>query len=272
MFSLKKIQLFIFIALLISSCSKQDDIPLEIYRFSQEAIEASLNANEPKDFYQAYFDQSVPQEYIDKLNANAIAWKGIKHETELRNADLLNQNGENAEYSLKYWVNFKDNGKFSYSINVLEKDGEMTLTRFEPLNVNIASTFYSPNTSYDVPDFGSNLAKLVFTYVSIFATLILIIVLAVRKKKYILLLTIPLPFIYYQKMTVFDFNGIDVSNNIKFGLPLLQNFDLYFTSISLPITGVFLIWAVFGLFVISSVKKHKNKDFKSISSMASLLK
>ena len=45
----------------------------------------------------------------------------MEHNTELREANLIHQIGGNSEYLLKYWVTFKNNRKFSYSLNVLEQ-------------------------------------------------------------------------------------------------------------------------------------------------------
>lgn len=260
--TMRKTLLILLATVLFTSCSqKNDQIPEKIFQFSEKAIGASISTYPLKDFYNdTYFNENVPKEYLNRLNANAIIWKGIKHNTELREANLINQNGENSEYLLKYWVTFKeDSRKFSYSINVLDKEGKMTLTRFEPLNVNIASTFYSPDNKFNIPNFDSNRTKIYFTYTSIFVTLLIIIVLAIWKRKYLLLLSIPLLFVYKQGISVYSYKGIDIlSPKTNFGLPLFENIDLHFTSISLTTTGVFYVWAIIGLFMIFSIKRNKN--------------
>ena len=264
---MRKILLILLATVLITSCSQKNDlIPEKILQFSENAIAASINTYPLKGFYQTYFDHNVPQEYIDKLNSNSIVWRGMEHNTELREANLINQNGGNSEYLLKYWVTFKeDSRKFSYSINVLEKEKKMTLKRFEPLNVNIASTFYSPDTKFDIPNFDSNRIKIYFTYISIFVTLLIIILLAVWKRKYLLLLSIPLLFVYKQGVSVYSYKGIDIlSPKTNFGLPLFENIDLHFTSISLTTTGVFYVWAIIGVFMIFSIKRNKNTHHNNV--------
>lgn len=264
---MKKIILILLATVLFTSCSqKNDQIPENILQFSEKAIGASINTYPLKGFYQTYFDQSVPQEYIDKLHLNSIIWKGMEHKTELREANLINQNGENSEYLLKYWVTFKeDSRKFSYTINVLEKDKKMTLKGFEPLDVNIASTIYSTESKFDIPNFDSNISEIVFTYISIFVTFLIIIVLAVWKRKYLLLLSIPLLFIYKQGMAIYSFKGVDILlPKTNFGLPQFENIDLYFTSISLTTIGVFYVWAIIGLFLIFSMLRNKHTQHNNV--------
>jgi len=248
---MKKVLLFLLTAILITSCSqKENQIPEKILQFSEKAIGASIT-HPLNGFYQTYFDHNVPQDYIDKLERNAIIRDGREYNTELREANLINQYEGNSEYFLKYWVTFKNNSKFSYSINVLEKDGRMALKRFDPLNVDIASTLFSPNKKFNIPNFESNRNKIYFTYTSIFATLLIIIILAVWKRRYLLLLVIPLLFIHKQGMTIFDYERIVVTSpKTYFGLPLFHNIDLHFTSISLTTTGVFYVWAIIGLFLV----------------------
>lgn len=259
--------LLIFLAtVLLTSCSLiNNQTPEKVFQFSKKAIEASINTYPLKDFHQTYFDHSVPQEYIDRLNSNSIIWRGMKHNTELREANLIHQIGGNSEYLLKYWVTFKNNRKFSYSLNVLENEGKLTLKRFEPLNVNIASTFYSPGNKFDIPNFDSNRTTIFYTYITIFVTLLIIIVVAVWKRKYLLLVSIPLLFIYKQGMSVYSFKGIDVlAPKTNFGLPMFQNIDLHFTSISLTTTGVYYVWAIIGLFMIFSIIKNKNTQLAKV--------
>ena len=246
-----KIQLFLIIAILFASCSpKNEQVPIKILHFSEKAIEASINTYPPKVFYEAYFDHSVSQEYIDELCKNAIVWRGKEHNTTLREANFIYKAEKNAEYLLKYWVKFNDKRKFSYLLHVNEKDGKMTLMRFEPLNVNIVNSVYIPESKLDVPNYASNRIKIYFTYTLIFATLLIIIILAVWKKKYLPLLCIPLLFIYKQGMTIYNYKSIDVLQpKIYFGLPLFEHIDLYFTHLSITTTGVFYAWAIVGLFI-----------------------
>ncbi|SHJ96448.1 hypothetical protein SAMN04487911_1771 [Arenibacter nanhaiticus] len=165
---MKKIQLFIIVISLFLSCKNKEIVPEKIIQFSEEAIEKSIDTYPLKDFYNdTYFSENVPKEYLNRLNANAFIWRGMEHHTELREANLINQYGDSFEYLLKYWVTFKDNRKFSYSLNVLEKNGKITLNKFEPLNVNIASTFYSPETKFNIPDFASNRIKIYSAYILI---------------------------------------------------------------------------------------------------------
>ncbi|MBT31009.1 MAG: hypothetical protein CMO01_15225 [Thalassobius sp.] len=259
-------RLILILAILFPSCiQKKEAVPEKVIQFTEEAIEASINTYPLNNFYQAYFDQSVPQEYIDKLSANAIIWRGLEHNSELRQASLISAFRGNNEYLLKYWVAFKDNRKFSYTINVFDKNGEMTLRKFEPLDVNIASTFYSPDTNFDIPDFASNRTKIYFTYTLIFATLLFVIVLAFRKQEYLLLLTIPFLFVYEQGMSIISFDGIEIlSPKTHFGFPIFQNIDLHFTSISITTTGVFLVWLIIGLFLFFSGKRNKSMLYNNV--------
>lgn len=261
-----KIQLFIIVISLFLSCNNKEIIPEKIIQFSEKAIEKSIDTYPLKNFYNdTYFSENVPKEYLNRLNTNAIIWRGMEHNTELREANLINQYGNSFEYLLKYWVTFKGDRKFSYSLNVLEKNGKITLNKFEPLNANIAATFYSPNTKYDIPNFTSNKIKIYSAYTLILATLIVTIILAIRKRKYLLLLTIPLLFVYDQGMSVFSFEGIKIlSSKTYFGLPLFQNIDLHFTSISLITTGVFFVWGIIGLFIILLGKKNKNMHYNKV--------
>ncbi|MCH7401836.1 hypothetical protein ACFOUP_00480 [Belliella kenyensis] len=236
---------FLIIGFFLSSFSIKNSIPEEINQFSQEVIEASINTYPMVDFYQTYFDQSVPQEYIDNLMAKAVIWRGLEHKIELRSAQLTYKNEGKSEYLLKYWVTFKDNRKFSYSISVFEQNGKMTLHRFEPNDVDVINTFYSARSSFDIPDVRNNVSQIIFALAAIVLSLIAIIVLAIRRKNYLLLITIPLLFIYKKSMTIFNFEGIEIiTPKTYFGLPLLQNIDLYFTSISLLSTGVLYAWAI----------------------------
>ncbi|MDX1279282.1 hypothetical protein [Oceanihabitans sediminis] len=253
------IRLILIIAILFSSCSlKTKEVPSEILQFSEKAIEASINTEPLDAFYEKYFDQNVSEEYINSLNKNAIIWKGLEHKTELREARLTNQYGVNSEFLVKYWVTFNDGRKFSYSIKVLEKEGKLTLLRFEPLNTNIASTFYSPETNFKLPDYETNRTKIYIAYTSIFAILLILVLLAFWQRKYLLLLATPLPFIYKQGITIYNFKGIEViSPKTYFGLPHYENIDLHFSSISLTTTGAFYALTIIGLFIIFSIRRNK---------------
>lgn len=119
---MKKIQYFIIVISLFLSCKNKEIVPERIIQFSEEAIEKSISTYSLKGFYNdTYFGKNVPKEYLNRLNTKAIIWKGMEHNTELREANLINQYGDNSEYLLKYWVTFKDNRKFSYLLNVLDK-------------------------------------------------------------------------------------------------------------------------------------------------------
>ena len=264
---MRKTLLILLATVLFTSCSqKSDQIPEKILQFSEKAIGASINTYPLKGFYQNYFDENVQQEYIAKLNSNALIWKGMEHNSELREANLIKKYAGNSEYLVKYWVTFKkDKRKFSYLLHVIEKEGKMALKRFEPLNIDIASTFYSANTKLNIPNYDSNRIKIYFAYTLILITLITIIVLAIRKRKYLLLLAIPLLFVYNQGMSIFSFKEIKVvSSKIYFGLPLFENIDLHFTSISLTTTGVFCVWAIIGFFIIFSIRRNKNTHHNTL--------
>lgn len=258
-----KFRLFIALITLFLSCKNKEIVPERIIQFSEEAIEKSIKTYPLEDFYNnSNFGHNVSQEYLDKLNSRAIIWRGMEHTIELREANLINQYKKNSEYLLKYWVTFKERKerKFSYLINLFEKEGKIALKRFEPINANIASTFYSPNSKFDIPNFDSNRTKIYFTYISIFATLLIIIFLVVLKRKYLLLLTaIPLLFIYKQGMTIYNYQGIHIlSPKTYFGLPMFKNIDLHFTHISLTVTGVFCAWTIIGIFLIGTFLIKKN--------------
>lgn len=263
---MRKIQLFAVVIILFLSCKDKEVIPEKIFQFSEKAIEKSIDIYPLKDFYNdTYFSENVSKEYLNRLNINAIVWRGMEHNTELREANLINQYGNSFEYLLKYWVTFKDNRKFSYSLNVLETNGKMTLNKFEPLNANIVTSFYSPNQKIDIPNFTSNRIKIYSAYILILVTLIVTIILTIRKRKYSLLLVTPLLFVYNKGMLIFNFEGIKtLSSKTYFGLPLFKNIDLHFTSISLVTTGVFFVWGIFGLYIILSIKKNKNTHYNTV--------
>ncbi|MDI9312601.1 MAG: hypothetical protein QM535_20495 [Limnohabitans sp.] len=267
-----KFRLLIVITTLFLSCKKKEIVPEKIIQFSKKAIEASINTYPLQSFYQAYFDKSVKQEYIDKLKRAAIIWQGMEHNTELREANLVTHHGGNYEYLLKFWVTFKDTRKFSYSVNVIEKNGKMTVYKFEPMNVDIAGTLNYSDIKLDVPNFDFDWIKICFAYILIFFTLIAIIFLAIQKRNYLLLLTIPLLFIYNLGMTIFSFEEFKIIfSKTYFGLPLFQNIDLHFTSISLITTGVFFVWVIIGLFLFfqqKGIKIHNTTMNNSTDSFA----
>lgn len=261
-----KLRLLIILAILFSSCSsKNKDIPVSIYQYAENMIEASINTYPPEDFYQSNFDPEVAQEYIDGLKQNALAWNGKEHNTELRHANLVDTNAENAEYLLKYWLTFKDGRKFSYTIDVIDKNGKLTLRRFEPMDVDMAKTIYSPNNKFDIPNFASNRFKIYFAYTAILLTLFILIGIVIRKRRYLLLLAVPLLFIHKLGMTIFTYKGINVlSPELKFGLPLFKNLDLHFTAIKLSTTGVFYVWAIIALYLIWTIWRSKKAQNETV--------
>jgi len=271
---MRKITLFILLAFQFTSCSKKDDIvPKEIIQFSEKAIDASINSyplnnltNPLTNFTNSYFHSSVSKEYKKKFNSNSIIWKGAEHNISLREASLINRYRDNSEYLLKFWVTFKDNREFSYLLQVTEKEGKMALIRFEPLNADIADSFYSPSSDFNIPDFDSNRRQIYFAYISIFITLVIIIFLAVKKRKYLLLLIIPLLFLYNQGMTLYHYKGIEIlSPTTHFGLPTYNNIDLHFTNISLSATGVFYSWLIIGFVLFGrSVIDKLNLHYKAM--------
>ncbi|MCH7407903.1 hypothetical protein MM239_00720 [Belliella sp. DSM 111904] len=215
-----------------------------------------------EDFYQAYFDHTVPQEYIDKIKENAIVWNGMEHDIVLREANLIRNLQGNSEYLLKYWVTFENEMKFSYAVNVLEKNGNLTLNRFEPIDVNILSSFYAPDTNFAAPLYSANISKIAFFFISIFGSILLIIFLTIRKKNYLLLLTIPLLFIYKQGLIIFNFKGFEIlSSKFHFGLPFFKNIDLHFSSISLTMIGVFCVWAIIAVYLYFSARRNNKMNY-----------
>ncbi len=170
---------------------------------------------------------------------------------------LVSDHNEFSEYNLKYWVTFKEGGKYSYSLNVLDKEGKLTLSRFEPQKVNIGSSIHSPDSAFKVPSFDANQMKINLAYTSIGATLLILILLALWKRNFLLLIAAPLPFIYSEGMTIYHFNGIDViSPTTQFGLPRYGNIDLYFTNLSLTTTGVFYALAIIVIYMVFSIAKE----------------
>ncbi|NKI25239.1 hypothetical protein HCG49_01525 [Arenibacter sp. 6A1] len=259
---MNKSQLILFLAIIFCfcSCSKKEDlVPEKVLQFSEKAIDASINSHPQKDFTNTYFHYSVTDEYRNKFKLNSIIWRDSDHTISLREAKLINTYKENTEYLLKFWVTFKDNRKFSYLLQVLEEGDKMALKRFEPLNADIANSFYSPSSKFDIPDFDSNKRQMYLAYILISITLFIVIFLAVWNKKYrLLLLSIPLIFIYEQGMSIFHYEGIKIiSPKTHYGLPTYENIDLYFTSISLLTTGVFYAWLIIVLFLLRRYIVHK---------------
>ncbi len=249
--------LLILLVLVLGSCAKEKNVPKEVITFSEKAIDESIDVYAMEDdpfekFSENYFHESVTDEYKEWFKNNSIVWKGSEHSIVLREAKLISKNDTNADYLIKFWVTFADSRKFSYLLRVSDEDGTMLLKRFEPINQDIAGTFYAPRSSYDMPDYDSNKLQIYGAYILMFLTLIGVVVLAVMKKEFRwLLLSIPLIFVYKQGLSIYKYRGIEIIHpRTHFGIPSFQHIDLYFTNLSLTTTGVFYAWFFIALFFI----------------------
>lgn len=249
---MKNTYLLILLCLAFYSCKKGNIVPDEVTQFSKEALEASINVypSDTHSFYENYFNKNIDEEYLNRLQNTAIIWRGSEHEVNLREADLVSSHAGVAEYRLTYWVTFKDKREFAYTMHVLNENGTMSLTRFEPMNTDLASTFYAPNSNYKLPNVNASRMKIFLVNILLVISFIGIVVLAIRKKKYLLLLTLPVLFIYQMGITTYHFNGITVNAvDFFYGLPpLFRNLDLHFLSFTLFPSGVVYAWALVGIY------------------------
>ena len=146
-------------------------------------------------------------------------------------------------------------------MHVLNENGTMSLTRFEPMNADVASTFYAPKSNYSLPNVNASRMKIFWVNLLLVISFIGIVVLAIRKKKYALLLTLPVLFIYQMGMTIYHFNGITVNAmDFFYGVPLLfQNLDLHFLSVTLFPSGIVYAWALVGVYLMYTGFKTKER-------------
>ena len=259
---MKRVYLLALFCVVFSSCKKEESVPDAVAQFSEEALEASINVypSDTYSFYENYFNERVNEEYLDRLYKNAIIWRGTEHEVTLQEADLISSIAGVAEYRFNYWVTFNDKREFLYTMHVLNENGTMSLTRFEPMTADVASTFYAPNSTFATPNVFTNKLIVQLTYGLMLISFISIVFLAFKKKNYLLLLSLPLLFIYKMGMTTYHFEGVTVDSlDLYYGIPLLFNTtDLRFLSIDLLPIGVFFAWASIILyFVVSSFKTKK---------------